>query len=149
MTGERSNATSRPLSCHHCRKRKVACDKVLPCQPCQYSGLTCVFPSGRKQTSKSGNGELLRRIARLEQLIVRNGIDEEQPSHPQITTPHDKSSSANSPLQHPGEPVAQDAANHNGPDSKVDTADEFVGHSFLKSLANEVSLFVGQHIKTH
>lgn len=137
MTGERSNTTSRPLSCHHCRKRKVACDKVLPCQPCQYSGLTCVFPSGRKQTSKSGNGELLRRIARLEQLIVRSGIDEEKPSHPHASTRQDQSESE--------ELVGQNAANNGARNSKADTADEFVGHSFLKSLANEVSPFSFQH----
>ncbi len=139
MTGEGSTATNRPLSCHHCRKRKVACDKVLPCQPCQYSGLTCVFPSGRKQTPQTGNSELLRRIARLEQLIHRSGIDTQESAVPQSRALQDLSSSNSDQSPQSGERIRQGYLSNDSHDEKADASEHFVGHSFIKSLAHEAS----------
>lgn len=66
------------LSCTHCRQRKVKCDKVHPCVPCQRSKLECVFPERvRHPKKKKGNGskaasdELMLRLARMEELIEK------------------------------------------------------------------------------
>lgn len=139
MTGERVNATNRPLSCHHCRKRKVACDKLLPCQPCRHSGLTCVFPSGRKQTSRTDNSELLRRISRLEQLIIRSGADAPESPAPPSPTSQDLSSSTSDPSRHWSDSGKQDVGSNDKISGEKDASDRFVGHSFLKSLATEAS----------
>lgn len=75
--GQQATATGpKPLSCVSCRQRKVKCNKVRPCTPCQKSGLSCVFPSRvrvprNKQGSQTRDTELLRRISRLESLVSK------------------------------------------------------------------------------
>lgn len=69
--------TPTPASCTLCRRRKVKCDRTIPCGNCQRSRAQCVpfIPSrvargrqgGRKR--KREEGELLERIAKLEGLV--------------------------------------------------------------------------------
>lgn len=69
--------TPTPASCTLCRRRKVKCDRTIPCGNCQRSRAECVpfIPSrvargrqgGRKR--KREEGELLERIAKLEGLV--------------------------------------------------------------------------------
>ena len=80
-----------PLSCTHCRQRKVKCNKVLPCLPCQRLGLECIFPDRARNPKKKRSGtrtsneELLARLSRMEQLIGRMEGDgksiKEEPKH--------------------------------------------------------------------
>ena len=72
-----SNTPQTPASCILCRRRKVKCDRTIPCGNCQRSRAECVpfIPSraargrqgGRKR--KREEGELLERIAKLEGLV--------------------------------------------------------------------------------
>ena len=50
--------TRQVLSCTSCRQRKVKCDKISPCNPCQKTGLECIFPVRRVRASKKQRGSL-------------------------------------------------------------------------------------------
>ena len=76
----RAGATVSPWSCFNCRRRKVRCDRLMPCTYCSKGNLDCAFPaSGRMPTRrhdlipiKSGREkqtELLGRIRRLQSLV--------------------------------------------------------------------------------
>jgi hypothetical protein len=77
----------KPISCTHCRQRKIKCDKSNPCSACKRSGTDCVFPKrirvprGRQgvRNSKSRDDELLRRIGKLEALVEKMGGDNTTP----------------------------------------------------------------------
>ena len=72
-----SNHTPTPASCALCHRRKVKCDRTIPCGNCQRSRAECVpfLPSGAARgrqggrKRKRGEGELLERIAKLEGLV--------------------------------------------------------------------------------
>jgi hypothetical protein len=68
--------TSRKLAtCNLCRRRKVKCDKANPCSNCLRAGVACVsaslsrVPRGRQGSRRKPDGELLKRIAKLENLV--------------------------------------------------------------------------------
>jgi hypothetical protein len=68
--------TSRKLAtCNLCRRRKVRCDKANPCSNCLRAGVACVsttlsrVPRGRQGSRRKPDGELLKRIAKLENLV--------------------------------------------------------------------------------
>ncbi|PPJ53949.1 hypothetical protein CBER1_05816 [Cercospora berteroae] len=88
-----------PRSCVTCRKRKVKCNKVWPCNHCSRAHIECVFPApGRapRKPRKLGEGrdkELLERLRQLENVVKRLGAevpgdeakskdDEKQKEHP-------------------------------------------------------------------
>ena len=62
-------------SCNLCRRRKVKCDRSNPCSNCVRSGAVCVsstlprVPRGRQGGRRKPDGELLKRIAKLENLV--------------------------------------------------------------------------------
>ena len=71
-----STASQYKLSCKSCRHRKVKCDRIHPCGPCQKSGHECSFPQPmRRPGAKSRNAELTQRLARLESLVGNIGSD--------------------------------------------------------------------------
>ena len=77
-------------SCTLCRRRKVRCDRSVPCANCTRAGADCVpsipsqAPRGRQGGRKRRpDGELLERIARLEALVENVGGDPDE----QGTTP--------------------------------------------------------------
>ena len=82
-----------PASCTLCRRRKVKCDRTVPCGNCQRSKVECVpfIPSrlargrqgGRKR--KREEGELMERIAKLEGL-VKSMEGDEIPQFEQVRT---------------------------------------------------------------
>lgn len=94
-----SNPAPTPASCTLCRRRKVKCDRTVPCGNCQRSKAECVpfIPSraargrqgGRKR--KRGEGEILERIAKLEGL-VRSFEGHETPQSEQERTVGDGTS---------------------------------------------------------
>ena len=56
------------LSCQPCRRRKIKCDKVYPCNNCAVAGEDCIFPTGRKRPRNSRNA-LLDRLRNLESTV--------------------------------------------------------------------------------
>ncbi|KAL1875312.1 hypothetical protein VTK73DRAFT_10149 [Phialemonium thermophilum] len=104
-----------PRSCVTCRRRKVRCDKHMPCGNCRRAQIACIFPApGRaprrprpkdpdapsKQHSAEREAELLKRLRKLE------GIVEELSSQVELEAVKHTSSSGNSPeeaISHDGE----------------------------------------------
>ena len=73
---QRVSAKKNQQSCTLCRRRKVKCDRGIPCGSCTRAGTDCVpsipsrAPRGRQGGRKRKiDGELLERIAKLEALI--------------------------------------------------------------------------------
>jgi hypothetical protein len=64
-----------PLSCQLCRRRKIKCDKNVPCSKCVTAQTECIpvvrarLPRGRNGGRKGINAELRNRINRLEGLV--------------------------------------------------------------------------------
>ncbi|ROV94335.1 hypothetical protein VMCG_08658 [Cytospora schulzeri] len=103
-----------PRSCVTCRRRKVRCDKHMPCSNCRRAQIPCIFPApGRaprrprpkdpnappKQPSSEREIELMKRLRKLE------GIVEELSGQIEVETARNHSSSGNSPeaLANPSE----------------------------------------------
>ncbi|KAK4210651.1 fungal-specific transcription factor domain-containing protein [Rhypophila decipiens] len=95
-----------PRSCVTCRRRKVRCDKHMPCSNCRRAQIPCIFPApGRaprrprpkdpnapsKQPSSERELELVKRLRKLE------GIVEELSGQIEIETVRHTSSAGNSP----------------------------------------------------
>lgn len=95
-----------PRSCVTCRRRKVRCDKHMPCSNCRRAQIPCIFPApGRaprrprpkdpnappKQPSSEREIELMKRLRKLE------GIVEELSGQIEVETARNHSSSGNSP----------------------------------------------------
>ncbi|KAI1350790.1 fungal-specific transcription factor domain-containing protein [Xylaria sp. FL0043] len=107
------SATLNPRSCVTCRRRKVRCDKHMPCGNCRKAQIQCVFPApGRaprrprakdpnappKQTSER-EMELMKRLRKLEGIVedlsgqiefetYKHGANSESPEATS-DTPHD------------------------------------------------------------
>ena len=129
------------LSCTHCRQRKVKCDKVFPCQHCQRSNLACVFPERAKHPRrkrdghKASNDELLNRLRRMEELIVKiEGGKDEAASSP-TTTRQDSLPRSQSHSSHPSR---SPSIPNEGADHPEDSLNRFIGNSFLRTLTTEV-----------
>ena len=142
--------TQQPLSCAHCRQRKIKCDKTHPCANCKRSGLDCVFPERvrhpkkRRDRSKANGEELLHRLARMEELIEKmktegKDVDENKigsfgPTSPE--TPDSKGSMSD--------------GTRSSQETGIDVS-RFIGSAFWRSLTNEVGInFLGtcQHLTT-
>ncbi|OTB02666.1 hypothetical protein M426DRAFT_61704, partial [Hypoxylon sp. CI-4A] len=90
-----------PRSCVTCRRRKVRCDKFMPCGNCRKAQIQCVFPApGRaprrprvkdpnappKQTSER-EIELMKRLRKLESIVedLSGQIEVETARHPSLS----------------------------------------------------------------
>lgn len=88
-----------PRSCVTCRRRKVRCDKRMPCSNCRRAQITCIFPApGRaprrprpkdpnappKQPSTEREIELMKRLRKLEGIVeeLSGQIEIEATKHP-------------------------------------------------------------------
>lgn len=125
-----------PRSCVTCRRRKVRCDKHMPCSNCRRAQIPCIFPApGRaprrprpkdpnappKQPSSEREIELMKRLRKLE------GIVEELSGQIEVETARNQSSSGNSP-----EATANNGTDHNhatGSGPRVERADSVTAHS--------------------
>ena len=100
------SAQLNPRSCVTCRRRKVRCDKHMPCSNCRRAQISCIFPApGRaprrprpkdpnappKQPSSEREIELMKRLRKLE------GIVEDLSGQIELETARNHSSSGNSP----------------------------------------------------
>ena len=96
--GAASASGSKLLSCTSCRQRKIKCNKVSPCNNCQKSGFSCLFPTRRTQAPRSRqharearDTELLRRVQRLESLVAKvNAVKAATDNREQPPTPEDE-----------------------------------------------------------
>ena len=84
-SARRSQRGQTSASCTLCRRRKVKCDRSVPCGNCARGGAECVpsipskAPRGRQGGRKRRtDGELLERIAKLEALIENVGGDSDE-----------------------------------------------------------------------
>lgn len=87
-----SNATrgQTSKSCTLCRRRKIKCDRAIPCGSCQRGGVQCVpsvpsrLPRGRQggRKKRAADGELMERIAKLEGLVRSIEGEKEAPAEP-------------------------------------------------------------------
>lgn len=135
-----SNPPRTPASCTLCRRRKVRCDRTIPCGNCQRSKAKCVpfIPSGVARGRQGGRkrkreeGELLERIAKLEGL-VRNIEGHETPQSEQERTTGEgtvdatsaKASSTPRGVYHRNQPAAP-------------RLDKYLASSFWVSLSEEI-----------
>ena len=129
-----------PLSCTHCRQRKIKCDKKHPCAPCSRSNLNCVFPERARHpkkksaTSKAANDELMRRLGRMEELIEKMKVEGKDVSGNKVmkegsTSPDTSLSRHASESRSPGS---------SGPDHVDDGMGRYIGTHFWRSLSGEV-----------
>jgi hypothetical protein len=97
-------------SCITCRRRKVKCDKQVPCSNCTKAGSECIFPApGRAPRRPRQAGkvvserevELLKRLRRLE------GVVEELSGQVELEAFKHSPSSDNSSAQKDGEPTGE------------------------------------------
>ncbi|SPJ79180.1 uncharacterized protein FTOL_07571 [Fusarium torulosum] len=67
----------RKHACTICARRKVKCDKQLPCSNCRKAQTQCSYeaPPPPKPRKRAADEDLLARIAQYEQLMRENGID--------------------------------------------------------------------------
>jgi len=137
-------ATQHTLSCTHCRQRKIKCDKVHPCGPCQRSSRDCVFPERvrhpkkKQSTSKTGNDELMGRLERMEQLIEKMK-GEGKDIHGNSTA---KSQSSRSPsMPQITREISEGSRSQDGGSEVVgEGSSRYIGSAFFRSLTDEVSL---------
>jgi hypothetical protein len=69
---------STEFSCVVCTQRKVRCDKAKPCQNCVKAGKECEVappPPPRRRKRRLDERELVKRLAKYEELMDRNGVD--------------------------------------------------------------------------
>ncbi|KAI1205595.1 fungal-specific transcription factor domain-containing protein [Annulohypoxylon truncatum] len=87
-----------PRSCVTCRRRKVRCDKFMPCGNCRKAQIQCVFPAPgrapRRPRAKDPNAppkqtsereiELMKRLRKLESIVedLSGQIEVETARHP-------------------------------------------------------------------
>ena len=138
-SGQR-NSVQQPLSCTHCRQRKIKCDKKYPCSPCSRSNLTCVFPERARHpkkksaSSKATNDELMRRLGRMEELIEKMKVEGKDVNGKKLvddesTSPGTTGSRHTSEARSPGS---------NAPDPAEDGMSRYLGTHFWRSLSSEV-----------
>ena len=74
--------TLNPRSCVTCRRRKVKCDKTVPCSNCRRAQIECVYPRPERaprkarKTGPARDKELLERLRRLEGVVKSLGSTE-------------------------------------------------------------------------
>lgn len=99
--------TGKRLACQSCQRRKVKCDRDLPCLACRKNGLQCIavvnqrLPRGLSGGRRKAGGDLANRIGKLESLIKSaqhlgqlplatsscNSSNKEQPAEPDDAVP--------------------------------------------------------------
>ncbi|EPE30560.1 Zn2/Cys6 DNA-binding protein [Glarea lozoyensis ATCC 20868] len=74
----------RQLSCIHCQKRKIKCDRKTPCKNCVNARVDCVSATSvsHRRKRRFPERELLERVRKYEELLRSNGIEFES-LHPE------------------------------------------------------------------
>ena len=73
---QRDRVRPDPVSCQSCRSKKLKCSRVQPCSNCTARGIICKYlvpPRGQTDTASTihSNDELLKRIERLESIVLK------------------------------------------------------------------------------
>ncbi|KAI9039781.1 uncharacterized protein KD926_009124 [Aspergillus affinis] len=76
---QNGSSRQRPVSCQFCRARKLKCNRQLPCGNCTSRGIFCQLYSQPPTDESVTDQDVLERLRRLEELVLR--------SHGQIPTP--------------------------------------------------------------
>ncbi len=156
-TKEANTATVTPrqsadyrVTCVNCRQRKVKCSRTHPCVACDRSGLSCTFPDrarlprGRKRGSKATNGEILKRLNKLEELLAqsKNRQEGDCGQKGQEREPVRKSPETSGPKIVDGcrtEPLGANEIKVIVKEEGVGGLDRYLGSQFWNSLTSEVS----------
>lgn len=82
-SAKRGPSRQRPVSCHFCRSRKLRCSRQFPCSNCTTRGINCQIHTSqalpvdsrpsKENESNDSNSELLARLQRLEDIVMRKG----------------------------------------------------------------------------
>lgn len=56
-------------SCFECRRRKIKCDRSLPCSYCARIKLKCSYPSWRPNRDNPGESDLAAKVQALESTL--------------------------------------------------------------------------------
>ena len=139
-------ATRVVASCDLCRRRKIKCDRGHPCSNCLRSGATCVssttsrVPRGRKGGRRKPDAELLKRIAKLENLVKNLESDNDGvppavkvPKAKDVQPTYRESDIKNVTMRQAKSPEST----HSSP---KDNLDRYLGSSFWIALSDEVRL---------
>ncbi|WXC41116.1 hypothetical protein QX201_000932 [Fusarium graminearum] len=111
-----------PRSCVTCRRRKVRCDKQMPCSNCRRAQIPCVFPAPgraprqprRKDPNAPPKNSSQREIELMKRLRKLEGIVEELSGQIEVESGGKGQSSASSPeAVHPGQNNSFDTSAHN------------------------------------
>ncbi|KAK2691979.1 hypothetical protein QWA68_009165 [Fusarium oxysporum] len=110
-----------PRSCVTCRRRKVRCDKQMPCSNCRRAQIPCVFPAPgraprqprRKDPNAPTKNSSQREIELMKRLRKLEGIVEELSGQIEVESGGKGPSSTNSPEAHAGQTTSFDASAHN------------------------------------
>lgn len=141
------------VTCVSCRQRKVKCSKTHPCVACDRSGLSCIFPDrarlprGRKRSSKATNGEILKRLYKLEELLAqsKNGQEEDSGQKGREGESAGKTSETSGPKVDNGSwtgSIGPNCTKENTVtvrEEGVGGLDRYLGSQFWNNLASEVS----------
>jgi hypothetical protein len=68
-------------SCILCHRRKVKCNKQLPCSTCIRSGVLCCYPPGEKHELRKNRttiSDIINRLGQLERTIVAISSSDDQ-----------------------------------------------------------------------
>lgn len=137
------------VTCVNCRQRKVKCSRTHPCVACDRSGLSCTFPDrarlprGRKRGSKATNGEILKRLNKLEELLAqsKNRQEGESGQKGQEREPVQKIPETSGPNTVDGcrtESLGMNRDKGIVEEEGVGGLDRYLGSQFWSSLTNEV-----------
>ena len=137
------------VTCVNCRQRKVKCSRTHPCVACDRSGLSCVFPDrarlprGRKRGSKATNGEILKRLNKLEELLAqsKDRQEGEAPQKAQEGGSAGKSPETSSPNVDSGSRTGSIGGKEkaSGKEEGAGGLDRYLGSHFWNTLSSEVS----------
>lgn len=164
--GSVSGPSPNPRSCVTCRRRKVRCDKKVPCSNCVRAKIECIFPGpGRapRKSRKPPDAELLDRLRRLEGVV--SSLNAQVEEHEQEAAEREKERQGSTGDDNcPFAALATQKDNGNAstsPSVAVDNSVEglenrfgrlvvekgrsrYINNSFWASLNNEVCGYTGQ-----
>jgi len=147
-----AGASRKLASCNLCRRRKVRCDKANPCSNCLRAGVVCVsttlsrVPRGRQGSRRKPDGELLKRIAKLENLV--KNLEAENGGVPPVIPP------VSSGGAQPGFEVSDRGkpseiklrSSESSTSSSKDHLDRYLSSSFWVTLSDEVRPYFLFHL---
>ncbi|KAJ7643980.1 hypothetical protein FB45DRAFT_285047 [Roridomyces roridus] len=92
--GNAEPADRRKLSCRECRRLKLKCDRVFPCQSCCKRGCAEICPEGALQSGRgsrfilANTEQLHEKIAQLSDRVrqLEEGLESVQAEHPLLAT---------------------------------------------------------------